>query len=46
VTFLCTDIAGSTRLLQQLGAAYATALGDHQALSLEQAIAEALGEAG
>jgi predicted ATPase/class 3 adenylate cyclase len=32
VTFLFTDIAGSTRLLQQLGNRYAEALGQHQAL--------------
>ena len=32
VTFLFTDIEGSTRLLQRLGDAYAGALGDHQAL--------------
>ena len=32
VTFLFTDIEGSTRLLQQLGPDYAAALGDHQAL--------------
>jgi predicted ATPase/class 3 adenylate cyclase/DNA-binding XRE family transcriptional regulator len=32
VTFLFTDIEGSTRLLQQLGDAYAVALGEHQAL--------------
>jgi predicted ATPase/class 3 adenylate cyclase/transcriptional regulator with XRE-family HTH domain len=32
VTFLFTDIEGSTKLLQQLGAAYADALGEHQAL--------------
>jgi class 3 adenylate cyclase len=32
VTFLFTDIEGSTKLLQQLGDAYAQALGEHQAL--------------
>ncbi|MFI5273190.1 MAG: adenylate/guanylate cyclase domain-containing protein, partial [Ktedonobacterales bacterium] len=32
VTFLFTDIEGSTKLLQQLGDAYAVALGEHQAL--------------
>jgi hypothetical protein len=32
VTFLFSDIAGSTQLLQQLGDRYAQALGDHQAL--------------
>src|SRR5262249_47408584 len=32
VTFLFTDIEGSTKLLQQLGDAYARALGEHQAL--------------
>jgi class 3 adenylate cyclase len=32
VTFLFTDIEGSTRLLQQLGDRYAEALGQHQAL--------------
>ena len=32
VTFLFTDIEGSTRLLQQLGDAYAVALAEHQAL--------------
>ena len=32
VTFLFTDIEGSTRLLQRLGPAYAQALGEHQAL--------------
>ena len=32
VTFLFTDIEGSTRMLQQLGDAYAVALGEHQAL--------------
>jgi predicted ATPase/class 3 adenylate cyclase len=32
VTFLFTDIEGSTRLLQQLGDTYAQALGEHQAL--------------
>jgi predicted ATPase/class 3 adenylate cyclase len=32
VTFLFTDIEGSTRLLQQLGDEYARALGEHQAL--------------
>jgi predicted ATPase/class 3 adenylate cyclase len=32
VTFLFTDIEGSTRLLQQLGPAYAAALVQHQAL--------------
>jgi predicted ATPase/class 3 adenylate cyclase len=31
VTFLFTDIEGSTRLLQRLGPAYALALGEHQA---------------
>ncbi|HEY2936523.1 MAG TPA: tetratricopeptide repeat protein [Gaiellaceae bacterium] len=30
VTFLFTDIEGSTRLLQELGAGYAEALGDHR----------------
>jgi predicted ATPase/class 3 adenylate cyclase/DNA-binding XRE family transcriptional regulator len=32
VTFLFTDIEGSTHLLQRLGDAYAVALGEHQAL--------------
>ncbi|HEV2239021.1 MAG TPA: tetratricopeptide repeat protein [Ktedonobacterales bacterium] len=32
VTFLFSDIQGSTRLLQQLGDDYARALGEHQAL--------------
>jgi predicted ATPase/class 3 adenylate cyclase/DNA-binding XRE family transcriptional regulator/catechol 2,3-dioxygenase-like lactoylglutathione lyase family enzyme len=32
ITFLFTDIEGSTLLLQQLGAVYAQALGEHQAL--------------
>ncbi|MDE3228384.1 MAG: adenylate/guanylate cyclase domain-containing protein, partial [Chloroflexota bacterium] len=32
VTFLFTDIEGSTQLLQRLGPAYARALGEHQAL--------------
>jgi predicted ATPase/class 3 adenylate cyclase len=32
VTFLFTDIEGSTHLLQQLGDRYAEALGEHQAL--------------
>ncbi len=32
VTFLFTDIEGSTRLLQRLGEDYARALGDHQTL--------------
>ena len=32
VTFLFTDIEGSTRLLQQLGPRYADVLGDHQRL--------------
>ena len=32
VTFLFTDIEGSTKLLQRLGADYAHALGEHQAL--------------
>ena len=32
VTFLFTDIEGSTRLLQRLGPDYARALGEHQAL--------------
>jgi tetratricopeptide (TPR) repeat protein len=32
VTFLFTDIEGSTRLLQRLGHAYVQALGEHQAL--------------
>lgn len=32
VTFLFSDIAGSTRLLQQLGARYAEALAEHQRL--------------
>lgn len=32
VTFLFSDIEGSTHLLQHLGAGYATALGAHQAL--------------
>jgi predicted ATPase/class 3 adenylate cyclase len=32
VTFLFTDIEGSTQLLQRLGHAYAQALGEHQAL--------------
>jgi class 3 adenylate cyclase len=38
VTFLFTDIEGSTRLLQRLGDTYATVLGDHQRL-LRQAFA-------
>src|SRR3990172_4446763 len=32
VTFLFTDIEGSTRLLQQLGEEYTTLLADHQQL--------------
>jgi predicted ATPase/class 3 adenylate cyclase len=32
VTFLFTDIEGSTKLLQRLGDAYASVLGEHQAL--------------
>lgn len=32
VTFLFTDIEGSTQLLQRLGSEYARALGEHQAL--------------
>jgi predicted ATPase/class 3 adenylate cyclase len=32
VTFLFTDIEGSTKMLQQLGDEYARALGEHQAL--------------
>ena len=32
VTFLFTDIEGSTKLLQRLGADYARTLGEHQAL--------------
>jgi predicted ATPase/class 3 adenylate cyclase/Tfp pilus assembly protein PilF len=32
VTFLFSDIEGSTQLLHQLGSAYADALGEHQAL--------------
>src|SRR5690348_5481843 len=32
VTFLFTDIEGSTQLLRRLGAEYARALGEHQAL--------------
>jgi RimJ/RimL family protein N-acetyltransferase len=32
VTFLFTDIAGSTQLLQQLGDSYAAVLGEHQAM--------------
>jgi predicted ATPase/class 3 adenylate cyclase len=39
VTFLFTDIEGSTRLLQHLGDTYATVLREHQAL-LRQAFAE------
>jgi predicted ATPase/class 3 adenylate cyclase len=39
VTFLFTDIEGSTRLLQHLADAYATALREHQAF-LRQAFAE------
>jgi predicted ATPase/class 3 adenylate cyclase len=39
VTFLFTDIEGSTKLLQHLGDAYATVLGEHQAL-LRQAFTE------
>src|SRR5215475_8813454 len=39
VTFLFTDIEGSTRLLQHLGDTYATVLGEHQDL-LRQAFAE------
>jgi predicted ATPase/class 3 adenylate cyclase/uncharacterized protein HemY len=35
VTFLFTDIEGSTKLLQQLGSEYARALGEHQALLRE-----------
>jgi len=35
VTFLFTDIEGSTRLLKQLGARYGQALGDHQAILRE-----------
>jgi predicted ATPase len=35
VTFLFTDIEGSTRLLQELGAAYAEALADHRRLLRE-----------
>src|SRR6266516_729226 len=32
VTFLFSDIEGSTRLLQQLGDGYASVLGDHAAI--------------
>ncbi len=32
ITFLFTDIEGSTRLLQQLGSEYAQVLGEHQAI--------------
>jgi hypothetical protein len=39
VTFLFTDIEGSTQLLQRLGPAYAQALGEHQTL-LRAAFAE------
>jgi predicted ATPase/class 3 adenylate cyclase len=39
VTFLFTDIEGSTKLLQHLGDTYATILGEHQAL-VRQAFAE------
>ena len=39
VTFLFTDIEGSTKLLQQLGEAYATVLAEHQML-LRQAFSE------
>jgi predicted ATPase/class 3 adenylate cyclase len=42
VTFLFTDIEGSTRLLHQLGDRFADALGDHAAL-LRQAITESGG---
>lgn len=37
VTFLFTDIEGSTRLLQQLGAAYADVLADHRRVLREAA---------
>src|SRR6516162_4160183 len=39
VTFLFTDIEGSTRLLQHLGETYSAVLREHQAL-LRQAFAE------
>ncbi len=39
VTFLFTDIEGSTRLVQQLGASYADVLGRHQAV-LRAAVAD------
>ncbi len=41
VTFLFTDVEGSTRLLEQLGAeAYATALAEHRRLILEACAAQ------
>src|SRR5207245_1064878 len=42
VTFLFTDIEGSTRLLRELGDRYATVLKEHQ-LIIRQAIANAGG---
>ena len=43
VTFLFTDIEGSTRLLQQLGETYAQVLTEHQQL-LSAAVAEHHGQ--
>jgi class 3 adenylate cyclase len=40
VTFLFTDIEGSTRLLKALGDRYGEALAEHQAI-VRQAVAEA-----
>jgi class 3 adenylate cyclase len=45
VTFLFTDIEGSTRLLQQLGDRYPTVLKQHHEL-LRTAIGEAEGAGG
>ena len=42
VTFLFTDIEGSTKLLQELGEDYATVVGDHRRI-LRAAFAEAAG---
>ncbi len=42
VTFLFTDIEGSTKLLQQLGSDYATVVGDHRRI-LRETFAEADG---
>jgi len=42
VTFLFTDIEGSTRLLRRLGTRYAAVLDDHQAI-IRQAVADAGG---